>query len=59
MMFEQKEIKGESTTIRVPGAESWTLKELKYCCKNHKIKGYTKMTKEQLVVAVKEILKNL
>lgn len=58
-MFNENEIKGESVTIRVPGVESWTLKELKYCCKNHKVKGYTKMNKEQLVEVVKEILNNL
>lgn len=58
-MFNENEIKGESVTIRVPSVESWTLKELKYCCKNNKVKGYTKMNKEQLVVAVKKILENL
>ena len=58
-MFNENEIKGESVTIKVPGVEDWTLKELKHCCKNHKVKGYSKMNREQLVVAVKEILKNL
>ena len=58
-MFNENEIKGESVTIRVPSVESWTLKELKYCCKNHKVKGYTKMNRDQLIKAVKEILNNL
>ena len=58
-MFNENEIKGESVTIKVPGVEEWTLKELRYCCKNHKVKGYTKMTKEQLVTVVKEILEKL
>lgn len=41
-MFNENEIKGKSATIRVSSVESWTLKELKYCCKNNKVKGYTK-----------------
>lgn len=58
-MFNENEIKGKPVTIKVPGVEEWTLKELRYFCKNHKVKGYTKMNKEQLVVAVKKILENL
>ena len=59
-MFKENHIQGnDKVTIKVPGVEEWTLKELRYCCKNHKVKGYTKMNKEQLVAAVKEILNNL
>ena len=49
----------DKVTIKVPGVEEWTLKELRYCCKNHKVKGYTKMNREQLKAAVKKILENL
>lgn len=45
--------------INVPSADKWTLKDLKYTCKKHKIKGYTKMTKEELVVEVNKIINKL
>lgn len=37
-MLEEREIKGDAVKIRIPSIESWTIKELKYCCKNNKVK---------------------
>lgn len=58
-MLNEREIKGNDTVnIKIPGVESWSMKDLKYCCKHNKVKGYTKMTKEQLVIEVKKIIEN-
>lgn len=45
--------------IDIPPVEEWTMKQLKYVCKHHKVKGYTRMNREQLIEAVKAILENL
>lgn len=59
-MFETQEIKGtDKVSIRIPGIDEWSLSELKYCCKKNKVKGYTKMSKEQLQEAVREIVKGI
>lgn len=56
-MFEEKHIVGEEkVTIKMPGVEEWTLTQLRHCCKG-KVKGYTKMNREQLIKEVKEIIK--
>lgn len=58
-MFEQNHIQGnDEVLIKIPRCEKWTISQLRYCCKKHKIKGYNKMNKDQLVREVKEILKN-
>lgn len=44
--------------LNIPSVETWTLKELKYTCKRNKVKGYTKMTKDELIVAVKGVIEN-
>lgn len=54
-----REIKGETVTIQIPKVEDWPISYLRRACKRNKAKGYTKMTKEQLVEAVKQILKEL
>lgn len=46
----------ETIVINIPVPEEWTVTDLKYACKHNKVKGYTKMSKEQLVEAVKVIL---
>lgn len=59
-MFKTQEIKGtDKVLIRIPGIDEWSLSELKYCCKKNKVKGYTKMSKEQLQEVVKEIVKSI
>lgn len=49
-------IKGEAVTIKMPKLEDWPITQLRKTCKKNKVKGYTKMTKEQLVEAVRQIL---
>lgn len=44
--------------INIPAIYTWTLKELKYACKKNKVKGYTKMSREELVTAVENIVLN-
>lgn len=60
-MFEKTShvIKGEAITIQIPKIEDWTISDLRKACKKNKVKGHTKMTKEQLVEAVKQIFKEL
>lgn len=48
----------EKAVINIPGVKEWTLTQLRYCCKNHKVKGYTKMDRESLEKAVQEILRS-
>ncbi|MDZ4486009.1 hypothetical protein ORM86_22725 [Bacillus cereus] len=49
----------ETIVINIPPVEEWPLKQLKSVCRHNKIKGYTKMDREQLVKHVKEIIKNM
>lgn len=42
--------------INIPSVEKWTIKNLKSVCRHNKIKGYTKMERDQLVQCVKDIL---
>ncbi|MEG3040874.1 MAG: hypothetical protein RR891_02645 [Clostridium sp.] len=57
-MFEQKSIVlNDEVTINIPSVQDWNVTQLRYCCKKNKVKGYTKMTKEQLVDEVKKIWK--
>lgn len=46
----------QTVIINIPPVEEWTITILRYACKNHKVKGYTKMDREQLIQHVKEIL---
>lgn len=43
-------------TINIPTVEKWTLRDLKSVCRHQKIKGYAKMSRDQLIVHVREIL---
>ena len=57
-MFESHEIKSnESVTIKIPGVSEWTTSELRRCCKGSRVKGYTKMNREQLIEAVNDIIR--
>lgn len=47
----------ETIVINIPPVEEWTLRNLKSVCRHNKIKGYTKMERDQLVQCVKGILR--
>lgn len=55
-MFENEKIKGDAITINVPAVKDWNITELRRCCKKNKVKGYTKMDKQQLANEVEKIL---
>lgn len=56
-MFDDKTIKSDDVVIiEVPNIENWTIKELRYTCKHNKIKGYSKMSREQMIVQINEII---
>ncbi len=59
-MFEKTStiIEGEPITIKIPSVEEWTMTSLKNCCKKNKVKGYTRMNRDQLIAEVKKIIKN-
>ena len=57
-MFDSREIKGEAVIIKIPSLEEWTITDLRKTCKKNKVKGYTKMSREQLIKAVRQILKD-
>ncbi|MBY0129140.1 hypothetical protein H0177_02530 [Bacillus cereus] len=46
----------QAITINIPPVEKWTLRDLKSVCRHCKIKGYAKMSRDQLIVQVREIL---
>lgn len=50
-MLEDKPI-----IIKIPSVETWNITSLRYCCKKNKVKGYTKMSKEQLIEEVQKII---
>ncbi|MEG3040866.1 MAG: hypothetical protein RR891_02605 [Clostridium sp.] len=57
-MFEQKSVVlNDEVTINIPSVQDWNVTQLRYCCKKNKVKGYTTMTKEQMVDEVKKIWK--
>ena len=49
----------QTVIVSIPPVEEWPLKQLKSVCRHNKIKGYTKMDREELVKNVKEIIKNM
>ena len=49
-------LEDNSATINIPSIESWTITELRYTCRRNKVKGYTKMDKEQLIEEVKKVI---
>lgn len=53
-------IQGTDTAIiNIPYVESWTLTQLRYACKNNKVKGYTKMNRAELENAVQGIINKM
>ncbi|WP_170961565.1 hypothetical protein [Bacillus toyonensis] len=46
----------KTITINILPVERWTIRDLKSVCRHHKIKGYAKMSRDQLMVHVREIL---
>ncbi len=46
----------EPVTIKIPAIEEWPISHLRRACQKNKVKGYSKMNKEQLVVEVKNII---
>lgn len=45
--------------INIPSVEDWNITQLRYTCKKNKVKGYTKMDRDQLIEAVKQVIENL
>lgn len=56
---EKKEYPKDVVTINIPAPEEWTMTQLKYTCQRHKVKGYTKMIRSELVVEVKKIIQQI
>lgn len=50
---------GKPVVIDIPKVEDWTITDLRYTCSRNKVKGYTKMTKDELVIEVKRIIENM
>ncbi|MGD6876944.1 hypothetical protein [Bacillus infantis] len=60
MMEQEGEIVSEEKVIiNIPSVEEWNITQLRYTCKKNKVKGYTKMDRDELIVAVKDILSKL
>jgi hypothetical protein len=53
------EFKTEKVTINIPAVDTWNITALRYTCKRNKVKGYTKMNRDQLIIAVKEVMKGM
>ena len=51
--------KEEPIIINIPSVDSWTITDLKFTCRKNKIKGYTKMSRDQLIIEVKRIIENI
>lgn len=49
----------EEVIINIPSVEEWNVTQLRYTCKKNKVKGYTKMDRDELIVAVKEVISKL
>lgn len=49
-------MKEKPVIINIPSVDTWTLTSLRYACKKNKVKGYTKMNRNQLVEEVKAII---
>lgn len=44
--------------INIPAVDTWNITDLRYTCKRNKVKGYTKMSREELISEVKRIVAN-
>lgn len=59
MSEEQAAYNVKPIVIDMGRVEDWTLTDLRYACSKNKVKGYSKMSKEELVAAVKDITRNM
>jgi len=46
----------EKVIINIPSIDSWTITDLRFTCRKNKIKGYSKMSREELIEEVKKII---
>ena len=53
---KQEEIKEEPIIINMPSVDTWNITALRYTCRKNKVKGYTKMDREQLIIEVRKII---
>jgi len=51
------EITTKEVNINIPAVDDWTLTDLRKCCRKNKVKGYAKFSREQLILAVKDVIK--
>lgn len=42
--------------IKMPGVKDWPISHLKKCCSKNKVKGYSKMSREELEIEVEKII---
>lgn len=54
--MEEITVEGPPVVINMGSVEQWNITSLRYTCKQNKVKGYTKMSKDELVIEVKKIL---
>lgn len=52
-------MKEKPVIINIPSVDTWNLTSLRYACKKNKVKGYKKMTRDQLIEEVKGIVARL
>jgi len=51
------EIATKEIVLNIPSVDDWTLTDLRKCCRKNKVKGYAKLSREQLIKAVKDVIK--
>jgi len=51
------EIATKEIVLNIPSVDDWTLTDLRKCCRKNKVKGYAKFSREQLIKAVKDVIK--
>lgn len=58
-LSDSHECRGDKQTIKIPAIETWPITHLRKACKKNKVKGYTKMNRNELIAAVKEVIKGM
>ena len=51
------EIATKEVALNIPSVDDWTLTDLRKCCRKNKVKGYAKFSREQLILAVKDVIR--
>jgi len=51
-------LKQKPIVINIPAVGTWTITDLRHTCRKNKVKGYTKMDRDQLIVEVNNIITN-